>query len=114
MPDTTDTIKDYLTLENGRNHRHAKLYERLIKLAYGDDYEVLIGHHINFQLRGHVETINEIPSADTLIFDKGLMTKVFGSAEADRIMLLCAMCDECSGHRERIIEEALAHVHQPG
>lgn len=79
------TIKDYLGFENERNKKHAALYERLIKLAFKrDDVAVLIGHHLTFEMdvdgdgKLDIETMNEIPSADTLMFDHDLMRAVFG------------------------------------
>lgn len=71
-------MKDYLGTENSRNKKYAKLYEDLIKTAFGEDNDVLIGHHLTFEHHGDISTENEIPSADTLIFCHDLMTRVFG------------------------------------
>lgn len=85
------TIKDYLGYENQRNKTHAALYTRLIQRAFGNNAgnagncAVLIGHHLTFELDGDLSTENEIPSADTLIFDHSIMQAVFG-ADAVRIM----------------------------
>lgn len=70
--------KDYLGSENTRNKKNAKLFEALIKAAYGEDNDVLIGHHLTFEKHGDIETENEIPAADTLIFCHDLMGAIFG------------------------------------
>ena len=71
-------LKDYLGYENQRNKDHAALYTRLMQKAIGGNVAVLIGHHLTFEINGDLATENEIPSADTLMFDHDLMTKVFG------------------------------------
>ncbi len=72
-------MKDYLGFENTRNKQHAKLYERFLKQALQvNEVSVLVGHHITFEIGGDLETENEIPSADCLMFDHDLMKAVFG------------------------------------
>lgn len=105
-PTGQGTIKDYLGMENARNKHHADLYVKLIQLAYGDHQDVLVGHHLNFETHGDIDTINEIPSADTLIFDHEIMSRVFPDSYL-KIMALCAACSADSGDRERIIESYL-------
>lgn len=78
--------KDYLGFEDQRNRTHAQLYTNLIKAAFGNDYDVLIGHHICFEKHGDISTENELPSADTLIFDHDIMKAVFGIAKYRDIM----------------------------
>lgn len=68
--------KNYEVYENERNTRNHQLYERLVRKAFGADTNVLVVHHITFQVAGGEP--NEIPSADTLMFDHVLMRKVFG------------------------------------
>lgn len=70
--------KDYLGYENDRNKKHGQLFVDIVKRAFGDHYDVLIGHHITFEACGDLQTENEIPSADTLIFDHQIMGRVFG------------------------------------
>jgi hypothetical protein len=85
-------MKDYLGFENARNKEHAALYERLLRIALKDEksISVLIGHHICFECDGKLDTENEIPSADCLMFDHDLMTKVFGDS-AVNVMLALAL-----------------------
>lgn len=71
-------VKDFLGIENARNKRHAALYIHIMQLAMGATTDVLIGHHLCFETDKDINTENEIPSADTLLFDHGIMTAVFG------------------------------------
>jgi hypothetical protein len=71
-------IKQYLSYEGQRNRKNAALYERMIKLAYGANNAVIVGHHLTFEADGNLETENEIPAADTLLFDHEVMTALFG------------------------------------
>lgn len=105
-----NTIKDYLGSENERNKKHAALYARLLKLALGrGDVQVLIGHHITFELGGDLETENEIPSADCLMFDHVLMGKVFGERAIPIMRALATVpCDQ----RDHLLEFYLEHREQ--
>jgi hypothetical protein len=77
--------KIYLREEGQRNRRNAALYDRIVRLVFGADNAVITGHHINFQLGGDIETENEIPAADTLLFDHDVMTELLG-ADATEVM----------------------------
>lgn len=82
-------VKDYLGYENARNKKHAATYEKLLRIALlqeGAKVDVLIGHHICFEIDGDLTTENEIPSADCLMFDHDLMSRVFGG-DAMQIMM---------------------------
>jgi hypothetical protein len=72
-------MKDWLGTENARNKRHAKLYTAMMAAAFGQDASILIGHHLTFEEGGNIDTENEIPSADTMIFDHYIMSKIFGA-----------------------------------
>lgn len=72
-------MKDYLSTEQSRNKAHAGIYERMLKIAFGETCAVLVGHHIGFEFNGDINTENEIPSSDTLLFDHDIMQRVFGS-----------------------------------
>ena len=69
--------KDYLGYENERNKKSGELFVEMVKTAFGDDNDVLIGHHLTFERHGDISTENEIPSADTLIFDHQIMEACF-------------------------------------
>lgn len=93
-------MKDYLGFENARNKRNAGMYERLIRQAIrnmGDErpVAVLAGHHLTFELDGDLSTENEIPSADTLLFDHEFMGAVFGGEAVEIVVMLASVpCDE--------------------
>lgn len=100
-----EQIKDYLGTENARNKKHAALYTKLIQRAFGETNDVLIGHHLTFEQHGDIETENEIPAADTLLFDHDLMTRVFGK-DAIRLMMLLARVP--ADKREALVEAQFA------
>ena len=87
-------LKDWLTSENARNKKFADLYVAIMKKAFGNSPEVLIGHHLTFELNGDLETENEIASADCLMFDHYIMTQVFGDQAVSIMQHLAATpCD---------------------
>lgn len=69
--------------ENDRNAVYAPLYKAMIREAYKCD-DVICGHHLIYVSRdkrpdGFVyEVVQEIPSADALIFDHEAMGRLFG------------------------------------
>ena len=71
--------KDWLTSENARNKAHASLYTAIMHRAFGASAEILIGHHLTFEEGGDLSTEDEIPSADTMMFDHDIMGRVFGA-----------------------------------
>lgn len=91
------TLKDWLGYELERNKRHGELYAALLRKALakmepGVRVDVLIGHHVTFELDGDLTTENEIPSADCLLFDHTIMRAVFGE-RAVPIMVELAQLD---------------------
>lgn len=100
-------IKDYLGFENARNKLHAEVYTRLIKEAFGGDQcSVLVGHHLAFELKGDINTENEIPSADTLLFDHQVMKIVFG--EADYRFAMRQLASAPAEERDQVLRDLLA------
>jgi hypothetical protein len=98
-------MKDYLEAENARNRRHAALYEQLIKRAYGE-CQVMVGHHIGMEFAGDLQTENEIPSADTLLFDHPLMVACFGDHAVQMMQDLAAVpCEQREVLLERMMED---------
>lgn len=92
-------MKDYLESENARNKVNAGVYQRLVQMAFGK-VAVMVGHHIAFEKDGDLQTENEIPSADTLLFDHDVMFKVFGDNAYGVMRQLSAVpCTE----RERLL-----------
>lgn len=99
-------MKDFLEFENARNKQHARLYESLIKRAFGE-CQVMVGHHIGMEFAGDLQTENEIPSADTLLFDHDLMTRCFGDHAVTMMQELAAV--PCT-QREVLLERMMADL----
>lgn len=103
------TTKYWLQAENDRNTHHGDVFIDLIKRAFGVDEVVMVGHHFVFEPKGSMAALdlthlNEIPSADTLIFDHDIMGEVFGE-DAERIMVQCALAKVAD--RDALVREAL-------
>lgn len=75
--------KFYLAYENRRNSHHRDLFIALTKAAMGCKEVVIAGHHFVCDYDNDLNTLNEIPSADTLLFDHDMMTAVFGATALD-------------------------------
>lgn len=75
-------IKQFIGYEIERNKKNAEMYTAIMQKALGTDV-ILIGHHLCFELGKDISTENEIPSADTLLFDHDVMTAVFGIQAMD-------------------------------
>jgi hypothetical protein len=101
-------MKDYLTFEGARNRKYNELYAALIRKAYGVGArcEVMIGHHLSFELDSKLETENEIPAADTLIFDHTIMTAAFGSMAVQIMQELASLPAE---EREDTLRVHMTH-----
>lgn len=95
--------KDWIGYENARNKKNVQLYTDILTMALrkitgSDSVAVLIGHHLVFEFDGDangtldIETENEIPSADCLMFDHEIMKAVFGE-DAVFIMVNLAKLD---------------------
>lgn len=82
--------KYYLQAENERNVAGHKTFEKLLKIAFGANEVVMVGHHFVLAPGGDItKGVNEIPSADTAIFDHVIMKRVFGK-QAINVMIACA------------------------
>jgi hypothetical protein len=80
---TPSGIKYEGPYENDRNAEHADLYKAIIREAYGVT-DVICGHHLVYQIEdkradGFTYTfVEEVPSADTLIFDTDVAQRLWG------------------------------------
>lgn len=69
--------------ENARNAENADLFKAMIREAYGAG-DVIVAHHLTYVAEDvhpdgfTYETVEEIPSADTLIFDHQAAQKIWG------------------------------------
>lgn len=88
MSTTTDFSPTGIKLEgayeNDRNMENNELYKAIIREAYGVT-DVICGHHLVYQTEEKrsdgftYQIIEEIPSADALIFDHDVAKKIWGS-----------------------------------
>lgn len=69
-------VERFLGGEGKRNRHNAALYTAMLNKAWGT-CEVIVGHHINFEFDSNLDTEDEIPSADTLLFNHQVMMSVF-------------------------------------
>lgn len=79
-----NTSKYWLQAENDRNTHNGALFVDIIKAAFGVDEVVMVGHHFVFEpdsamQQRDLSKLNEIPSADTILFDHDIMGAVFGT-----------------------------------
>lgn len=78
---------NYTVFENNRNRQNAELFTNMLKVAFPNRaIHVMSSHHICFMLDNNFHTIDEIPSADTLMFDHFIMSRIFGENRAVRLM----------------------------
>lgn len=69
--------------ENDRNAENSKLFKAIIREAYGVQ-DVIVAHHLTYVKEDKrddgftYEIVEEIPSADALIFDHDVALKIWG------------------------------------
>ena len=93
--------------ENDRNSENNALYKAIIREAYGVT-DVICGHHLVYQVEdkrpdGFTYTfVEEIPSADTLIFDHEVAKKIWG--ETRYITVLQHLACVPTENRDRVLK----------
>lgn len=95
-------FRNFLLTETDRNIANHRIFIRFLTRALNAKPETIIAHHIIYMSPG--ELPNEIPSADTLIFDHALMTAVFGD-RAPLIMQTLAQRDVDT--RDKVLNDFL-------
>jgi hypothetical protein len=108
------TSKYWLSYENDRNTHHGMIFIEIIKRAFRTDEVVMVGHHFVFEPESamrklNLRKLNEIPSADTMLFDHDIMTAVFGEGA---IPLMIEMAKVPCDKRDDIVRAALAKLHR--
>lgn len=95
--DFTETgLKLEGTYENDRNGKSNQLFKDVIREAYGVT-DVICAHHLTFVIADvhkdgfAYQTVEEIPSADTLIFDHYIAAKIFGLRDYKCILMRLAL-----------------------
>ena len=81
--------------ENGRNFKCQALFERMLKKAWPDVSMVACGHHIFFR-RGD-GPVEELPSADALLFSHEIAKRVWGPGWKGVIRALAIEPEETRG-----------------
>jgi hypothetical protein len=104
-------VKDFLGYENARNKKNAALYTKVMQLAMGGNTAILIGHHLCFESNNDINTENEIPSADTLLFDHDIMKAVFGAERYLSVMQHLAFTH--GDNRDLVLQEYLDCITAP-
>lgn len=106
------TVKDYLVSENERNKRNASLFTRILLHAFPEyqPEQVIIGHHLTFMFDNKLDTVDEVPSADTMMFDHFIMTRVFGS---QAIAIMVELARWPVDKRDQILANYFAYVENP-
>lgn len=107
------TQKYWLAWENERNVQHGPVFIELIRRAFAVDEVVMVGHHFVFEPKAAMQhldltKLNEIPSADTLLFDHEIMSEVFGPADAIDIMVALARLP--AAKRDPYVRDRLAQL----
>lgn len=97
-------LRDYLTWEDKRNSEGHKVFKRFFERAVGVPVDVVVGHHIIFIKGGDDAEPNEVPSADTVLFDHDLMGAVFGDKALPIMLTLAKRTPEL---RERVLNDQL-------
>lgn len=104
---TPTGIKIEGAYENDRNGEHSALFKAIIRECFGVK-DVICGHHLVYQIEEKREDgftytfVEEIPSADTLIFDHDVAKKLWGT---DYLHNLIALACEPVETRDRLLKE---------
>ena len=95
------------TYENDRNNEGSETFKTVIREVYNVT-DVICGHHLIYEYReqradGFVyDVVQEIPSADALIFDTDVAAKIFGD-DWKRILPILAVTPV--GERDKLYAE---------
>lgn len=96
--------------ENDRNAENAALYKAIIREVYGVT-DVICGHHLVYEKEDKrsdgftYQIIEEIPSADALIFDHSAARKLWGESYLDT---LARLAREPTETRDKLLGELYA------
>lgn len=106
---TPTGIKIEGAYENDRNVENNELYKAIIREAYGVT-DVICGHHLVYQTEEKradgftYQIIEEIPSADALIFDHAVARKVWPDNWQDNLTRL-ALTPVENGERDKLLAD---------
>lgn len=103
--------------ENDRNQNKRDLFKAIIREVYGAQ-DVIVAHHLAYVAQEervedgrqyHYEQVEEIPSADTLIFDHDAARKLWG--EAHYLNVLARLAMEPVACRDDVLEQLYKQRH---
>lgn len=82
--------------ENDRNAASSQLFKDIIREACDGPKDVIIAHHLTYVKVDHrdgfdYQVVEEIPSADALIFDHDIAKKIWGEDDYIQVLKLLAM-----------------------
>lgn len=103
---TPTGIKIEGSYENDRNAENSELYKAIIRECFKVT-DVIVAHHLVYvtsEVRDgfRYQIVEEIPAADTLIFDHEVAEKVWGLSFKEKLMLLA--CEPAST-RDRLLRK---------
>lgn len=92
--------------ENDRNAESAELFKAIIRAAFGVQ-DVIVGHHLVYvtveRREGfEYQIVEEIPSADALIFDHEIAKRIWG--DAWKAVLAALALEPCETRDKRLAE----------
>jgi hypothetical protein len=96
-------ILGVLDIEAKRNTDNLDIFEKMMRIAYGDITMAVAGHHLMF-MRKDVPLPIEIPSADALIFDHSVAKKVWKDSYKD---ILRQLAEEPTETRDALLRKLL-------
>lgn len=102
--------------ENDRNGENSDLYKAIIREAFGVK-DVICGHHLVYEIEDKradgftYQIIEEIPSADALIFDHGVAKKIWGT-NWQEVLIHLATVPVKGGERDKRLRELYFSRHR--
>lgn len=101
------TVRKYFRDEVARNKASAALFEDMLRYAFGPKTVVIVGHHLTVEdstgtTEENIQTENEIPSADTFMFDHDIMGALFGD---DALMVMQALASVRVELRDKLLAQ---------
>lgn len=108
MTDFTPTgVKIEGNYENDRNAENSALYKEMIRECF-DVTDVIVAHHLTYVTEDKrdgfaYQVVQEIPSADALIFDHDIARKIWGENKFMSVLVTLA-CEPIST-RDKVLAE---------
>jgi hypothetical protein len=101
------------TWENDRNASNRDLFKSIIQEVFGDgkQLDVIIAHHLVYaKQEDDYFVVEEIPSADTLIFDHEIARKLFGNDFTKQLVqLACVPAENRDDLLSKLLSEREVH-----